>query len=94
MSVYVDRIQSWPTRIRCFKEGSCHLWADTEAELHAFAKRLGLKRSWFQEHPRLVHYDLTVARRAKAIELGATERDVKDYFRSVTRPSTDAEGGG
>lgn len=85
MSVYVDRIQWWPTRIRCFKEGSCHLWADTEDELHAFAKRLGLKRGWFQKHPRLDHYDLTPARRTKAIALGAIERDVKDYFRSVNR---------
>ncbi|QWQ39587.1 DUF4031 domain-containing protein [Streptomyces sp. YPW6] len=26
----------------------CHLTADTEDELHAFAARLGLRRSWFQ----------------------------------------------
>ena len=33
MAVYVDAIQQWPTRIRCFKPGSCHLMADTFEEL-------------------------------------------------------------
>ena len=48
MSVYVDELvptlksKKWP-----YKEG-CHLLADTDAELHHYALRLGLKRSWFQ----------------------------------------------
>ena len=36
-----------------------HLMADDLRELHRFAKSIGLKRSWFQDHPRHPHYDLT-----------------------------------
>jgi len=28
-------------------------------ELHFFAQQIGLKREWFQDHPRHPHYDLT-----------------------------------
>lgn len=80
MSVYVDRIQCWPTHIRCFKAGACHMWADTPDELHAMARRIGLRRGWFQNHGRLPHYDLTPARRAKAIANGAQEASVKAFF--------------
>ncbi len=48
-----------------------HLTADTLDELHEFAvRKLGLKRSWFQDgrHP---HYDLTEGMRWKALRLGA-----------------------
>jgi hypothetical protein len=41
-------------------------------ELHDFAKRLGLKPEWYQNHPRHPHYDLTTGRMArKAVALGA-----------------------
>ena len=73
MSVYVDACQKWPTKIRCFKAGSCHLLADTLVELHAFAARLGMRRAWFQAHRRWPHYDLTVGKRAIAVRLGAAE---------------------
>jgi hypothetical protein len=73
VSVYVDSLIRWPTTIRCFKAGSCHLEADTEEELHAFAARLGLRRSWFQLHALAPHYDLTPGRRDRAVELGAIE---------------------
>jgi hypothetical protein len=70
VAVYVDEIMRWPTRIRCFKNGSCHLTADTLQELHDFAKRLGMRREWFQ--PRSwPHYDLTPRRREEALRLGA-----------------------
>ena len=70
MTVYVDEIQTWPTTIRCFRAGSCHLMADDLDELHAFAARLGMRREWFQPASS-PHYDLTPKRRAKALELGA-----------------------
>ncbi len=46
----------------------CHLFADTLDELHAAARMLGLKRSWFQCQPtgRHPHYDLTGGVLAKA----------------------------
>ena len=35
----VDEVRRWPTKIRRFQKGSCHLTADTLDELHALAKR-------------------------------------------------------
>lgn len=68
----VDEIQHWPTTIRCFKGGSCHLTTDGPLdELHAFAARIGLRREWYQEHPLAPHYDLTPKRRTAALLAGA-----------------------
>lgn len=82
MTVYVDELRQWPTRIRCFKPGSCHLMADTLDELHAFAARLGLKRAWFQDHRLHPHYDLTASKRARALELGAVFVPGKEQARA------------
>lgn len=71
MSVMVDEVRQWPTKIRCFKAGSCHMTADTLEELHAMASKLGLKREWFQGHSSTPHYDLTPTKREKALLLGA-----------------------
>lgn len=49
----------------------CHLVADTITELHEFARKLGLKRAWFQHSASFPHYDVTVDVRAAALELGA-----------------------
>jgi hypothetical protein len=52
----------------------CHMVSDTsEAELHDFAERIGMKRAWFQDRKRFPHYDLTAKRRAVAVFLGAVE---------------------
>lgn len=76
--VYVDPLMAtkpskkWPYR------QACHLRADSEEELHKFAQRLGLQRSWFQGHhrnPRFHHYDITASMRAKAIAMGARALD-------------------
>lgn len=94
MTVYVDQLQRWPTAIRCFKAGSCHMTADTEDELHSFARKLGLKRAWFQPHRLLPHYDLTPARRAKAVEFGAHETTCRQRIlerRSSLQSSVDGE---
>lgn len=61
--------------------------ADTEEELHAFAARLGLKRSWYQVggrkvwHWYLSHYDLVPSKRALAVKLGAQEISLVDAAR-------------
>ena len=49
-----------------------HLVSDTSlTELHLFARRIGLKRSWFQDHAH-PHYDMMVAwRRTRALTYGA-----------------------
>jgi hypothetical protein len=72
MTVMVDELRVWPTKLRIFKGGSAHLTTDgTLDELHAFAVRLGLRREWFQEHRIAPHYDLTPRRHALALALGA-----------------------
>lgn len=70
MPVYVDNeCISWRGKLWC------HLVADSLDELHGFAKRLGLKRGWFQEQTRYPHYDVTVQVRERALRLGALDGD-------------------
>ena len=59
----------------------CHMWADTEAELHRMARAIGLKREWFQDQSIIPHYDLIPRRRTKAIELGAREYPLGKWMR-------------
>lgn len=69
--IVVDDLLSWG-----WKYGkSCHMF-DTNcnlAKLDRFAIKLRLKRSWFQNHDLLLHYDLTESKRIKAIRMGAVE---------------------
>jgi hypothetical protein len=81
MAVYVDQLAKWPTTIRCFKAGRCHLTADTVEELHAFAARIGLRREWFQEHRLAPHYDLTPSKRKRALLAGAIFVEAKEQAR-------------
>ena len=51
-------------------------------ELHLFAKKIGLKREWFQEHSKHPHYDLTTKRKiGKAVYEGAKYVRSKDIVR-------------
>lgn len=78
MSVYVDEMavclknRYWPY------DQACHMVADSVEELHAFAGRLGLMRSWFQSG-KLPHYDLTIGMRVKAVKQGAIEIDKEKF---------------
>lgn len=74
--IYVDELRpAKPTNARVARAGVrhghlwCHLMADTDEELHAFAARLGMKRDWFHRD----HYDLTPPRRIGAVDFGAQE---------------------
>lgn len=67
----VDELVAWPNAWGIFRRGSSHLTATTLDELHAFAADLGLRREWFQDHPLLPHYDLTIAKRRAALDAGA-----------------------
>lgn len=73
MAVYVDICRDWGWKLG----PSCHLYADTNEELHEFAARLGMKRAWFQKGS-LPHYDLVVSKREKAVRLGAVEHTDKE----------------
>ena len=58
--------------------------ADTDEELHSFAEKLGMKRSWFQKG-RTNHYDLMEARRDLAVQLGAkelTRRELGEWIKA------------
>ena len=52
---------------------SCHLMIDggDVEELHAFAAKIGMKRSWFHDSKGAPHYDLTPTRREAAVRAGA-----------------------
>lgn len=70
MAIYVDAEGiRWRNRLWC------HLVADSLNELHDFARRLGLKRQWFQDQGFYPHYDVTMAVRERALRLGALDAD-------------------
>jgi len=81
MAVYVDKLQHYPrvafsdTVPEHWKHIMwCHMWADSLTELHEVARKIGLKRSWFQDKQFNPHYDLTGRMRERAIKAGAIER--------------------
>lgn len=77
MSVYVDSMLPCLPNPKWKWDRACHMFADTDDELHAFAISLGLKRSWFQSAPpaSCPHYDLTTGMRERAVKMGAVELD-------------------
>jgi hypothetical protein len=86
MAVYVDAA-IWHFAGRRW----CHLMADDEAELHRFARRLGLHRQSYQGPPKTsaAHYDITGFERDRAVRLGAIEcsrAEILAVFRRVRVP--------
>lgn len=66
MAVYVDNVKvEWRGRLWC------HLVADSIEELHDFARKLGMRREWFQHAASYPHYDITITSRIRALNLGA-----------------------
>ncbi|MFD7109117.1 DUF4031 domain-containing protein [Streptomyces microflavus] len=98
MTVYVDEVRDWTliARARGLRHTHwCHLTADTEEELHAFAARLGLRRSWFQkksERDYRWHYDITPNKRALAVRLGAREVDRRFVGQLMIRRQEERDG--
>lgn len=78
MTVYVDELRIYPSRISCFRDGSCHMTADRIEELHAFALSIGIRRAWFQMRIVMPHYDLTKNKRIVAVSRGAVEVRARD----------------
>ena len=88
--VYVDDMRNcMQTKFWPYGQ-ACHLMADSVAELHEFAGRLKLKRSWFQDKS-LPHYDLTAGMRTKAVQLGACEID-RHRFVELMRKNRPGKG--
>lgn len=72
MAVYVDSV-----RFAYRGMIMCHMWADSDAELHSFAGQLGMSRSWHQRPPKASwsHYDCSAGRKRQALALGAILTD-------------------
>lgn len=69
MPVYVDDMRATFGRMIM-----CHMIADSDAELHAMADRIGVARRWHQAPPRHEsHYDIALSKRALAVAAGAVE---------------------
>lgn len=83
MAIYVGQVFATPTSRKWPYRQAAHLFADTVEELHTFAENIGLKRQWFQDHPRLPHYDVTARNARTALMFGAIEvsrnEEVKFY---------------
>lgn len=80
MSVTVDELKDWPLAqikapARRYGRRWCHMMADNNDldALHAMADKIGLRRSAFQGHSTLPHYDLTPYMRKKEVWHGAVE---------------------
>ena len=85
MTVMVDEVRQWPTKIHHFKAGSAHLTTDGPLEeLHALAESIGLRREWFQ-NGRVPHYDLTPATREAALKAGAVHVGAREQARRRLR---------
>ncbi len=67
--IYVDEIRRYGHRGEW-----CHMVTDGNvSELHAMAKKMGLKKSWFQDIIHHPHYDLRPSKRRLAVRFGAVE---------------------
>ena len=64
MAVYVDSMRAPYGRMIM-----CHMIADSDAELHEMADKIGISRRWFQGD----HYDICLSKRARAVAAGAVE---------------------
>jgi hypothetical protein len=68
VTVYVDNPLA-----RLGRMVMCHMVADTEAELHAMAKLIGVDRKHYQADASTPHYDICKQMRAIAVGAGAVE---------------------
>ncbi|MEO8285078.1 MAG: DUF4031 domain-containing protein [Chloroflexota bacterium] len=81
--------------IRLYRNGPrgwlywCHMASDDPSfegmeELHTLAESIGLRREWFQNHPRHPHYDLPPDKRELAIAAGAAPVSSRELVRQCS----------
>lgn len=69
MAVYIDTMNAKYGRMIM-----CHMLADSEEELNDMADIIGVNRKWIQYSGTYkVHYDICLAKKAKAMNAGAIE---------------------
>ena len=75
MPVYVDNMKAayQPAHRPGRKYVMCHMLADSIAELHEMADKIGVARKWFQGD----HYDICMSKRVLAIQFGAVEVEIR-----------------
>lgn len=75
MTVYVDNMlrEYRPRHRPGYVYKMSHMIADSDDELHAMAKKIGVARKWFQGD----HYDIAMSKRTLAIEHGAQSISLK-----------------
>lgn len=87
MAVYVDPPMVHGIRVGRISPDTpwCHMWADTDDELHALAAKIGMRRQWLQDQGKgkLRHYDLTPPKRAAAVKAGAIEASYEQLGEAV-----------
>lgn len=71
--IFVDQMTPCIVSTMWRHSQSCHMYTTpgNEKELHDLAQKIGLKLSWFQNAGDMPHYDLTKAKRKRAIAAGA-----------------------
>lgn len=67
-----------------------HLVADTLDELHWFAKEIGLKREWFQDH-RHKHYDMTTQAKVRRALLRGAKMVSSQMIVEISRRVNDSD---
>ena len=79
MAVYVDDMYLYEMG-RFGRMKMSHMVADTDEELHTFAKQIGISKRWWQssETTSGSHYDICLSKRKQAISLGAIPITLKE----------------
>ena len=85
MTVYVDDMYRYPMG-RYGRMKMSHMTADTTDELLAMADRIGVARRWLQNPGEPgEHFDISLTKRALAVEHGAVEETIRDTARRAGR---------
>lgn len=77
--IYIDKPMHYPhAKYKCKWS---HVWSDNIEELHLFARKLRLKKEWFQNRRNFPHYDVTEYKYTDAIQHGAILTDLKKWVK-------------
>lgn len=76
MTVYVDDAYIW-AGVKGIETSWCHLTAEDQDELDAFARKIDLKKSWKHKD----HYDVVPNKRQEAVKTGAVEVSAYELVR-------------